>query len=148
MKGVKKLLSNHKNISLDSCIFIYHFEGSSKYCELTFDLFKDIEDGNTIASCSTLVLTEVLVLPCKLGRHDVAKEYEFLIKTFPNINLIPVSSDIAAKSAKIRSKYNIPTPDSIHLANALTVNCSLFVTNDSRLKKIDDIDIICLEELL
>lgn len=129
-------------------MFIYHFEGSSKYSQLTFDLFRNIEDGNSTAKCSALVLSEVLVLPYRMGRYDAAREYEFLIKTFPNIDLIPVNSDIAAKSAKIRSKYNIPTPDSIHLANALAANCSLFITNDSGLKKINDIDVICLEELL
>ena len=148
MKDLKKLLFHHNNISLDSCVFIYHFEGSGKYSKITFNLFKSIENGNTTANCSTLVLSEVLVLPYKLGKYDIAKEYEFLIKTFPNINLIPVSSDIAARSAIIRSKYNLPTPDSIHLANALTARCSLFITNDSKLKKIDDIEVICLEELI
>ena len=148
MKDIKKLLVHHNNISLDSCVFIYHFEGSGKYNRLTIDLFKSIENGSTIVNCSTLVLSEVLVLPYKLGKYDAAKEYEFLIKTFPNVNLNPVSSDIAARSAIIRSKYNLPAPDSIHLANALTSGCSLFITNDSKLKKIDEIKVICLEELI
>ncbi len=148
MINIKELLSHHSNISLDSCVFIYHFEGSSKYSSLTFDIFKYIEDAKTVANCSTLILAEILALPYRLGDSDIAREYELLIKTFPNINLIPVSSEVAVGTAVVRSKYNLPTPDSIHIANALAAGSSLFITNDLKIKKVEGIDIIILEELL
>lgn len=147
MEKINKILKSKKHLSLDSCIFIYHFEGKDGYLKKTFEIFNSIEQGKNTAICSTLIFSEILTLPFRLNKIKEAKEYEFLINTFPNLKLISLDSEISVLSAKIRAKYDITTPDSIHIATALQQKIDLFITNDFKLKKIDSLEIVCLDEL-
>ena len=148
MEKVESILRHYAQVAIDTCMFIYHFEGKNKFSNLTYKIFSKIESGKISAYCSNLILTEILTLPYKSGKLKEALEYELLIKTFPNLSLTPVYNEIAVSSAIIRAKYNLNTADSIHISTALFNKCPIFITNDFKLKDIDEIKIICLEELL
>ncbi len=147
MEKIESILKHYAQTAIDTCMFIYQFEGKNKFSNLTYKIFSKIESGKIAAYCSTLILTEILTLPYRLGKLKEAVEYELLIKTFPNLSITPVNDEIAVNSAIIRAKYNLNTADSIHISTALFNKCPIFITNDFKLKDINEIKIICLEEL-
>jgi predicted nucleic acid-binding protein len=50
---------------------------------------------------------------------------------------MPLSADIANQSARLRARYNLRTPDAIHLATALAANADVFITNDRDLIRVE-----------
>jgi len=55
---------------------------------------------------------------------------------------------IAVESAKLRVKYRIKIPDAIQVASGLVNGANAFITNDSNLKKIKEIKVIVLEDVV
>jgi predicted nucleic acid-binding protein len=52
------------------------------------------------------------------------------------------------QAAQIRAKYNFKTPDAIFIATAIEEGAEVFITNDIRLKKMDEINCIVLSDYL
>ena len=71
-------------------------------------------------------------------------EIEKLLKYFSIYN---ITNEIKTKTIEIRKTYSIKLPDSIICATAMVNNLTL-VTNDKQLDKIDNLQIITLEELV
>lgn len=61
--------------------------------------------------------------------------------------IIPIERQILIEAARIRADLpNIQLPDAIHLATARNTHSHKFITNDKRLKCIQEIEIILLSE--
>lgn len=142
------ILGKNENIGIDTSIFIYHLEDIEPYSELTEALLSNVSRGKNNAIISSVVLIELLVKPLQDKNFNIANSIEKFLDDLPNSKILPVDLEIARKSAYIRSKYNILIPDAIHIATAIAGNSSLFVTNDIRLKKIDEIEVITLEDFI
>lgn len=145
-KLVKKL-RRHDTIGLDTSIFIYHFEGSA-YSKLTTDIFKSIEQGTCKAFISTLALAELFVKPFSEKDMKMAAEYDNLFKTWPNLSIVEVSPEIAIDAARMRAEYNIKTPDAIILATTTLSGGTLFITNEQKLKRLDEIEVLILGDYI
>jgi len=80
------------------------------------------------------------------NRQDVIQKFhEFLDRL--NIEIKVFDEEIATKAYQLRAKYQfLQGMDSIQLATALATNYEGFITNDKKLKKVDEISIILLEE--
>jgi len=141
-------LRGHKRVLLDTSVWIYHFEQHPQFGEVATKVISDLEAGKFHGIASELTLAELLVRPLQLGRQDVADEYELLLSHFPNLKLAPVSRDILLESASLRAQYKLRTPDAILLATALKERATAVVTNDVAWKKIADIKVIVLADLL
>ena len=142
------LLGKHRLIALDTCCFIYHFEANQRYLSLTRVLFRHIEEGAISAVTSSLTLTELLTGPKRLGNDTLAQEYEEILAIFPNLEIVPVDWEIAARAADFRVEFGLRTPDALQLAAALCKGATLFVSNDRRFKKADVISIALLDDYL
>ena len=49
-------------------------------------------------------------------------------------NLLPINKKILIEAGKIRGQTRMQTPDAIHVATAVYLNCDVFLTNDKRIK--------------
>lgn len=135
---------NGGNVYLDANIFIYAIEGSPEFKHKITALFSRISETSSIAITSELALAECLVKPYSENDQVSASKYERYIKTsdFLKVKTLPIS--LLKKSAQCRAKYKNKLPDSIHLATAINENCTVFVTNDIKLKTPDSITVISL----
>jgi len=129
---INKLLN--KNVGVDTSLFIYLIEENNKYSEVINEFFSKNSNGYFKINTSVITLLEVLVLPYKLGREDLAQEYESILNNSVNIKLVEIDHDIAKLSAKLRAKYNLRTPDSLQIASSIYSDSDYFITNDKRLK--------------
>ncbi len=136
-----------KTLFIDSAPLIYYIEGHTTYQSILVDLFRANDLGRFHFITSTITLLEVLVMPMRLGRNDIATQYKNLLTGSNYIEIIELTADIAAKAAQLRAKYDLKTPDSIQLATAIEYNADLFLTNDVRLKNIDGLNMLTLQNL-
>ena len=137
-----------KVIGLDTMVFIYHFEEDQIYSPLTFSIFDSLEKGNFNAVTSILTLLEILVKPKRENNSILTERYKILFETFPNLQMKTLDENIADIASSLRVNYNINTPDAIQVATSLEVQADVFITNDSSLKKITEIKVLLLSDML
>lgn len=123
-------------------------EDNEVYTDLLQIIFDMIEGGKVFGITSTLVLTEVLTKPIKDQNKKLQAQYTAFLIHFPNLFLRDIDSRVAITAAKLRSKYGTKTPDLIFIATAFEEHASVIVTNDIRLKKVEGIDFIVLDDYI
>ena len=122
--------------ALDTVTLIYYLERHPVYYAAARILFEKIECGDISAVISSLVFAELLVPPYRAGKPQLAEKITHILSHYPNLTVIPLSSEIAAAAAQLRAKHQLRTPDAIHLATARHAGARGFITNDKELKKI------------
>lgn len=137
-----------KIIGLDTMVFIYHFEENKIYSPLTFSIFESLEKGNFNAITSVLTFLEILVKPKRENNLILTERYKILFETFPNLQVKALDENIADVASSLKANYNINTPDAIQVATSLEAQADVFITNDSSLKKITEIKVLLLSEML
>ncbi len=143
---IKKLKG--KSVFLDTASLIYYIEENSKYLSILNKLFTGNSKGDFLFETSVITLLEVLVYPLRENEYKLAEEYQKILCNSATINISILNIEIAVKAAGLRAKYGMKTPDSIQIATALVVKANYFLTNDLRLKVIDEIEILILDDLI
>jgi predicted nucleic acid-binding protein len=136
-----------KKLFLDSAPLIYFIDGVSSFQPILSELFTQNDLGYFSFVTSTITLLEVQVLPLRSGRDDIAANYRRLLTESTSIEIIDLTKDIATTAARLRAKYSLKTPDSIQIATAIEYNADFFLTNDLRLKNIEDVNTLTLQDL-
>lgn len=145
MGSIKHLFS--KTIFIDSAPFIYFIEKHSQYHNQLFEIFEANDNGDIFFQTSSLTLQEVLVQPFRLKRNKLARQYEQILTTSPNIHIYNIDIEVARRAAKLRAIHNLKTPDAIQLATALEKSADIFFTNDLNLKKVSEIEVMTLMDI-
>lgn len=78
----------------------------------------------------------------------IAIDTNAFISTFPNLGLREIDQNIAHLAAKLRARYGFKTPDALFLATALEEKAEAFITNDVRLKGIENIEIVLISSFV
>jgi predicted nucleic acid-binding protein len=60
--------------------------------------------------------------------------------------MLPIDAAVAHRAVVLRAQYHIHVPDALQIAAAIESRDTVFVTNDRRLKKVQDLDIFVLED--
>jgi predicted nucleic acid-binding protein len=141
-------LRSTRLVGLDSAIFIYHFEEHPRYQVLCTEVFDAMEAGAIQAVTSTVTLVEVLVQPLAKGAQELASRYEQYLQGGPSLTLRSLDPDLAPRAAQLRARYQIRTPDAIQIAAAIEFGARLFLTNDDRVRKVTEIEVVVLERWL
>ena len=145
---VRRILGQYKILGLDTMCFIYFFEDNPQYIPFVKPLFELIEDGEVRGIASTISMMEVLVTPKRENNDVLVDQYEFIFETYPNLEIYDCNRGIAKSASDLRARYELRAPDSIQVATALEGKADAFITNDDYLKKIEEIEIIVMREIL
>ncbi|MCB2356691.1 type II toxin-antitoxin system VapC family toxin [Clostridium estertheticum] len=143
-----EVLKKYDRILIDTNSFIYFMEDNEAYADILQIVFDMIESGKIYGVTSTIVLTEILTKPIKDGNKQLEAQYKAFLTHFPNLYLRNIDNKVAIKAAKIRANYGTKTPDSIIIATAFEERASAIVTNDIRLRKVEGIDFIILNDYI
>ncbi len=148
-EALRERLRVHARVGLDTSIFIYHLEAHPRYLPLTTAVLAGVQAGEWEGITSVITLMELTVRPWRLGREDVARHYEVLLATFPNLTLVAVDREVAREAARLRAKYNVRPADALQVAAARVHGATAFVTNDRRLSRLADrLVMVQLDEFL
>ncbi len=126
-------MKTSQKVFLDTNCFIYLFEDHPVYADTLDVLFSRIQKREMTGLFSVITYHELLVKPKRDKNRFLENRYRLLVTNFPNLQMIPVSADIACLAASIRAETGIKTPDALILASALHDQASLFVSNDQKL---------------
>ncbi len=128
-------------VGIDTSLFIYLFEENPEYLAQSSKVFRAIQKGKYKGVFSVIGMIEILTGPKKKGQTGIAAEYEYRLRNFPNLSIIGINERIVWLSSDLRAKYDITTPDAIHIATAIDSGAEKFITNDKALKKIKEIKV-------
>lgn len=134
-------------IYIDTSVAIYSVEWSPDYYALLQPLWLKFQAGEIEIVSSELILMEALVLPLRNADALAINAYEQLFLS-SDMRLIPISQSVLRQAATIRSTTNLKTPDAIHAATALTVDCTQFITNDKAFRNVSDLPVVVLSEVV
>ena len=141
-----------KTVGIDTSPFIYLIEEHRVYLDAVSEFFSVVDAGRITAVTSTVTLLEVLVQPFRRGADELASQYQQILLNSRGLSCVEVSSNIAEEAARLRASYNLRTPDAIQLATAIKTagnpDSTYFLTNDSFLTSVPDINILVLDQLI
>ena len=134
-------------VYVDTAIIIYSMERFSDYFPLLEPMWRQLQTSEIQVITSELTLLETLVMPLRNGNTDLIDRYEGILLS-SEISLIPISQTVLKQAASLRSTTNLKTPDAIHAATALNLNCTIFLTNDAGLRNIPALSVVVLKDIL
>lgn len=149
MGAITDALARHPVIGLDTAPFIYLFERHPRYFPLVEELFRALQSQPTSRAVTSLItLIEACVLPQRSGRMDLARVYEDALLRSRVVQTLPIDLAVARQAIDLRARYDLRVPDAIQIAAALEGNASGFITNDRRLRRVTELEVLVLEDLL
>jgi predicted nucleic acid-binding protein len=145
---LRSFLRRHRELSLDTCVFIYQLEANPRYLPLTDPIFAWLERRDSRAVTSTITMTELLVQPYRdFGQHRV-DEFYGLLSTYPNLEWIVPGLEIADMAARLRALHRLRTPDALHAATAVYAHVTGLITNDPVFQRVNGFETLVLDSLL
>ena len=149
--GVARLdafLRRHRRIALDTPVFIYQLENNPRYAGSTDRVFSWLESAGGRAVTSTITMTELLVQPYRDRDQRRVDEFYGLLSTYPNLEWIAPSLEIADVAARIRATLGLRTPDALQAATALQAGISGLISNDTVFRRVAGLETIMLDDVL
>lgn len=132
---------------VDTAPIIYGIEKNPDFAVLLLPLWQAAQTGQFTLATSALTLLETLVLPLKQNDALLIAAYERAL-TAADTQLLPITNDILRQAASLRAQFNLKTPDAIHAASALASGCVQFITNDSIFRRVTELHVIVLSDLI
>lgn len=145
--SLQGLPPERERIGIDTNLFIYFLEDHPRYGTWCASLFDRIERGHNHAVTSTVTLLELLVQPYRDQKEELAQKIFALATTYPKIEWMPVTLNVADRAAELRARYRLSTPDAIQLATAIGHKATRFYGNDRALRRVKEIECILVDDL-
>ncbi|PSG99107.1 MAG: VapC toxin family PIN domain ribonuclease [Nanohaloarchaea archaeon SW_7_43_1] len=130
-------------IFLDSWIWLEFFQEDEKSAE-TEKIIESVEDNSAIISATVLMEVRYQIQR-KYGRRK-ADRLTSLIRSFDNLEIMPVTEEVAVYAADLRNKYYerqknaISYADSIHIAITEMTGCNKLYTGDPDFSDIEEVE--------
>lgn len=139
--GLIDSIASSSILYLDTNILIRAFNNE----QASLKLLERINEINPKVIISTLVIEEFLVKVYKEKLEKDIEKYEDFITGGNSFIVIDFNRQIARKTAQLRAKFNLRSPDAIHLATAICAGAKTFITADKRIpKKIEGLQIVII----
>lgn len=134
-------------IALDSSPLIYWIEKHPRYHPKLATLFDRASDLGLHLITSMVTYIEVLTLPERLGRRDVATHYRLYLTQSARFTIAPLDIRVADEAIRYRALLGLKTPDAIQLGVAKVHRADLLITNDTTLKRCEDVPVVLVDDL-
>lgn len=134
-------------IFLDTAPIIYIVENNPNYYSRTSSYFTKMIQNNANFVTSVISIAEFGVKPKRIKKLELIEEMEEMLKVF-EIQTKEITRSIAELSSTIRANYPfLQNFDALQLSTAVEFNCTVFLTNDKKLKNIKDLNVKLTEDL-
>lgn len=134
-------------IYLDTAPIIYYLESSQQYVNVMQNFLVDHYANGSDFYTSKITDLEYLPMPLRDNRNDLVVAFDNF-KNVLGVNLIDITDAVLNQAIKLRAKYeSLKAADSIHIASAILTGCDVFVSNDKRLKRVTEINIVLVDDL-
>lgn len=134
-------------VYLDANIFIYALEGYPQLDAAVRALLTRIDTGEIAAITSELTLAELLVRPMREGDEVRQSRCHEMISSRAGFSVFPVTREVLIEAARLRAGSSLKLPDAIHAGTARLTGCSVYLTNDGRLRGVSCPEVVLVSEL-
>ena len=110
-------------------------------------MWEEARAGRFTLASSELVALETLIRPLRDGNARLEVLFRSILAA-TEMDLIPATLATWQDAARIRAETGLATPDALHAATALRAGCTAFVTNDTDFRRVDDLPVVVLDDLL
>ena len=138
-------MSQSKRIFLDTTPIIYYIQQNEIYFRTIDKIFYFLAENKADFIASDITTAESLVHAYRYEKTDWLNNFESLMKIL-DVRILHTTGEIARNAAQISAKFNFELPDSIQLATAVLSDCKIFLTNDKRLKKFDEVQCLLVDD--
>jgi predicted nucleic acid-binding protein len=83
-----------------------------------------------------------------MDRKGLASQYETLIAAIPNLAIVEIDRGMARLAAALRARHRLRTADALQIATSLQAGATAFVTNDIRLRRVNELEVIVLADFV
>ena len=132
LADLRQALQGHHLLALDTMVFSYHMAQHPRYSPLTRVILEAIESGHVEGLITTITLAEVLTRPAQANDRQAMQDYELYLTHFPHLRLVPLDTDLARETARVRAETGLRVPDAVQVAAARLHGASALVSNDRR----------------
>jgi predicted nucleic acid-binding protein len=146
VERLRTLLGPHRRVALDTTIFIYHLEANPRYIALTDCIFEWLDANTSVAVTSVITLTELLVKPYRESDEEMVQRTYSLLSTYPRLEWISPTLEIAALAARIRAIHRLRTPDALQAATGVHAKATAMLTNDPIFKRVSGFEALVLDD--
>ena len=144
---IETALQNVRRIYIDTAPLIYLVEENPHHIAKMRHIVRVLTLLSIQTYTSVVALTEILVGPLRLGNTDLAQQYHDILVSHKDYSLVAVTPEIAISAAAIRARYSMRTPDALHVASALRMDCDAFLTNDLDFRLVQDLNVLVINYL-
>ena len=134
-------------VYVDANAIIYSVERVEPYRELLSPMWVEARAGRITLTSSELTLLETLAGPIREGNDRLEMLFRSMLAA-TEINLIATTRSTWEDAARVRAATGLATSDALHAATALQEGCTLFITNDTDFRRVQDLQVIVLDDLI
>ena len=145
--NIVNLTKNITYLFLDTAPVIYYVERNPYYYQTAKLFFNLIDKGRLQGVTSPVTLAECLVIPHRLEQKQLVQDFEDLIVYGNNTIFVPIDNEAGNIAANLRANYNLTLPDALQIAVAIITGCQAFLTNDIKLKRVNELQVLVLDEI-
>ena len=142
-------LAKVNSIFIDTAPVIYYIEAHPQFGPLAKEAVTAFQSGSLNAFSSVITITEVLPKPIEQEDEKLARRFAEFLKHGKNLTMMEISEMIAERAGKLRGRYPfLKTVDAIQISAAINAGADAFLTNDRKLKQIEEIRVFVLADYL
>lgn len=125
-------------VYLDSNCVIYFVERTPSWWPKVVARIARLRAASDQLVVGDLTQAECLVGPFKSQDTTLEASYRAFFSD-PEIAVLPMTSAVCERAARLRATYPFKLPDALHLATAIEHGCGLFLSADARLARCAEI---------
>ncbi len=146
---MEDLIDKHSVIGIDTMIFVYKFVRDERYISVVDTILNALVNNKVRGISSIVTYLEILSFPPVYNNEILVNQYKEAFRSLDNFKFIHTNNDILEESIYLCAYYNLKIQDSLEIATAKVSGCSIFITNDKILKRVNNyIDIAFLEDYI
>ncbi len=130
-------------IGADTGFFLHYALGQPRAVQI----WQETRHGDHRLVVSVLTIAEFLAYHINRGTLGKAEEAVRELTSMPNIDLVPVSLDLAARPARYRVGLQMATVDALILTTFLETHCDLVLITDGDIARAQEQNLISVELL-
>ena len=144
---INSALRDVGRLYVETAPFIYYIEENPTYITRMDQIMAAIRQRPIQGICSVVTLAEVLPVPLKAKNTALVQAYEAILLDSREFECVSIDRRTAIMAARLRARYELKTPDALHVAAALEARCEAFLTNDKGIQRVRELHVLVLEEL-
>ncbi len=132
---------------IDTSPFIYLVENNPEFVEKVRNFILDAVNSEHELVTSVITVMEFGVMPERKGQQELILQFENFLQLL-GISVEEIDQQVARTAYKLRAKYDfLKGMDALQMSVAIEKNCDQFLTNDKKLSRVSEVQIVLVEDL-